>query len=110
MNRISAITIGLKRMLKKREGVSLERHLTNPERDWRLILFTFALGIIASTGVHYVIYIKFDVPPVDILKEPPAARFLLKDELAKVVSGYKAKEANLGTLMDSRPNIVDPSK
>ena len=109
MSKVSAILAKFRNIFKHKAHASLEQHLINPERDWRVVLIFFALSVIASAAAHYIIYIKFDVAPLDIIGEPPVTRFLLKDELAKTVSEYKTKETNLNTLMSSRPAVVDPS-
>ncbi|HEY4482810.1 MAG TPA: hypothetical protein VI953_01400 [Candidatus Paceibacterota bacterium] len=111
MKNFFTLLSGFKRVFRHKKRASLEHHIINSDRDWRLILIIFFLGLIASAASHYIIFIKFDVVPVDVTDEaPPVMRFLLKDGLVKAVGEYRAKETSLNALMESRPTVVDPSK
>ena len=82
--------------------------LTNPERDWHKVLILFTSSLLLSAALHYILYLKLDVAPANIVTPVLTNRFLRTNDLAKVVAEYRAREAVLNELLANLPATVDP--
>jgi hypothetical protein len=85
------------------------KKIVNPKRDWHIILFIFAILIIASVGFDFYMYQKIVSGDmyVSVNKEELTIENLKANDLKKILDNFEVKKSAATTL--KLENLVDPS-
>lgn len=79
----------------------------NPRRDWEVIIIIFALALLLLFSFHLFFLFK-----INNLSEPEVVlpkKELNKDLLEKAIKEIEKKSANFEKLLETKPNVRDPS-
>ena len=101
----------IKKLFKTR-GKDVLKNLTNPYRDWKLLLSIFFVMFVVLVAVNAFLFIKINEEDIFSKEDIPMEKIEMLDTgaLAQAIDFFSKRGEEFNNRVRKKPEIVDPSR